>query len=252
VRRRCASRIEGRSKRRLIRPSGIFILKIVILLQTRMRPGVIRASPLCANTAAYWPCRAGGISFFRCQFLSLCVVNLQPLEEPFGVCSSCSLTEVSSLDFGPAPRGAFFAVSIEQLFSLPQARDARFRRAPSPPRREMRHRQIEAEALPKKVTIPSNNAQRVLRCCKQGGANQPRLRSWLSSQELGMVLGQEAARRGSRRVAHHWALFGCDPVQGVSTAGSVQCSVPFGSRQHVIDPQNFRPRYAHPMPSRAD
>jgi hypothetical protein len=44
---------------------------------------------------------------------------------------------------------------------------------------------------------------------------------WLSSPGLGMVLGQEATRRGSRRVAHPLALFGCDPVQGVSTAGSV-------------------------------
>jgi hypothetical protein len=73
------------------------------------------------------------------------------------------LTEVSSLDFGPAARGAFFAVTRTG------ARYAVSGRLIAVSGHETR--QIEAEALPKKVTMPSNNAQRVMRCYRQGGVN---------------------------------------------------------------------------------
>jgi len=46
---------------------------------------------------------------FTVSNFRLCVVNLQPLEESFEVSSLRSSYGVSSLDFGPASCGAFFA-----------------------------------------------------------------------------------------------------------------------------------------------
>jgi hypothetical protein len=129
-----------------------------------MRPGVRKCRRLLC------PPVPAGILFLRCQISSPSVVNLQPLEKPFEVCSLRSFDGGSSLDFGPAPRGAFFG-PIEQLFSLSQARDAPFRGAPSPSQSARCADRGEGPASPKKVTMPSNNAQRVLRYCQQGGAN---------------------------------------------------------------------------------
>src|SRR5258706_13275003 len=58
---------------------------------------------------------------FTVSNFRLCVVNLQPLEESFEVSCSRSSDGVSSLDFGPASCGAFFAShSVETTrFSLP-------------------------------------------------------------------------------------------------------------------------------------
>ena len=46
---------------------------------------------------------------FTVSNFRLCVVNLQPLEESFELSSLRSSDGVSSLDFGPASCGAFFA-----------------------------------------------------------------------------------------------------------------------------------------------
>ena len=90
---------------------------------------------------------------FTVSNFRLCVVNLQPLEESFEVSCSRSSDGVSSLDFGPASCGAFFAShSVETTrFFLPVT-DAVAR--PNRGGRPYRFR--------KKITISSNNAQRVL------------------------------------------------------------------------------------------
>jgi hypothetical protein len=90
---------------------------------------------------------------FTVSNFRLCVVNLQPLEESFEVSCSRSSDGVSSLDFGPAYSGAFFARhSVEtRLFFLPVTDAvARPDRGGTPFR------------FRKKITIPSNNAPRVL------------------------------------------------------------------------------------------
>ena len=90
---------------------------------------------------------------FTVSNFRLCVVNLQPLEESFELSSLRSSDGVSSLDFGPASCGAFFAShSVETTrFFLPVT-DAVAR--PNRGGRPYRFR--------KKITISSNNAQRVL------------------------------------------------------------------------------------------
>jgi hypothetical protein len=135
------------------------------------------------------------------------------------------LTEVSSLDFGPAARGAFFAVTrtgARCAVSGAAHRRVRARHAPSTDRggsiTEKSHNAVKQRATRYEMLQAGR--------CEPGRAplhEGPRSVAlvWVSSQELGMALGQEAARRGLRHVAHPLARFGCDPVQGVSTAGSV-------------------------------
>jgi hypothetical protein len=185
-----------------------------------MRPGVRKCRRLLC------PPVPAGILFLRCQISSPSVVNLQPLEKPFEVCSLRSFDGGSSLDFGPAPRGAFFGANRAAFFSVSGARCAVSGRPIAISEREMRR----SRGRPC-ITEKSHNAvkQRATRSeilpagrCKLGrvrlheGPVSAALALWLSSQELGMVLG-----RGLRQVGHPLALFGCDPVQGVSTAGSI-------------------------------
>jgi hypothetical protein len=90
---------------------------------------------------------------FTVSNFRLCVVNLQPLEESFEVSSLRSSDGVSSLDFGPASCGAFFAnhSGDTRRFFLPVIGAVVRRDRGGWPYR-----------FRKKITIPSNNAQRVL------------------------------------------------------------------------------------------
>jgi len=90
---------------------------------------------------------------FTVSNFRLCVVNLQPLEESFELSSLRSSDGVSSLDFGPASCGAFFAnhSGDTRRFFLPvMGAVVRHDRGGWPYR------------FRKKITISSNNAQRVL------------------------------------------------------------------------------------------
>lgn len=151
-----------------------------------------------------------------------------------------SLTEVSSLDFGPAhlaglflrrQSNRFFCCLRHQTAVSGRARgDLRTAQIASVSGQPDRHlwgprcaRQIEAKAraLPKKVTMPSKNARRVITSRSQGGC------------QLGRVpLGAIQARSGAK--ASH-------------PAGLIHAS--FRATPARIDPQKFPTTYAHRCPT---
>jgi hypothetical protein len=102
-----------------------------------MRPGVRKCRRLLC------PAPPAGILFLRCQISSPRVVNLQPLETPFEVCSLRSFDGGFLPGLRPRASRGFFCEAIEQVFSLSQARDAPFRGAHRYPR--ARDGQIEGE-----------------------------------------------------------------------------------------------------------
>src|SRR5262249_57900489 len=71
--------------------------------------GALRIARLGVHSKDYDPVACAFDFVFTVSNFRLCVVNLQPLDESFEVSCLRSSDGVSSLDFGPASCGAFFA-----------------------------------------------------------------------------------------------------------------------------------------------